>query len=137
VAVGARKFLIAYNINLATPDAGVAAEIARTIRSSSGGLPALKAIGIALPSRGISQVSMNLTDFERTSLQEAHEAVRNEAQRRGCAIAGTEIVGLVPGEALDTAAEYFRALDHFSPAQILENRLTAAMSRGEAAHVSA
>jgi glutamate formiminotransferase len=63
--------------------------------------------------------------------------VRNEAQRRGCVIAGTEIVGLVPRQALDTTAEYFRALDDFSAAQILENRLAAAMSRGEAAHVSA
>jgi glutamate formiminotransferase len=137
VAVGARRFLIAYNIHLATRDTGVAAAIARAIRSSSGGLPALKAIGIALPSRGISQVSMNLTDFEQTSLQQAYEAVHNEAQRRGCAIAGAEIVGLVPRQAIDTAAEYFRALDNFSPAQILENRLAAAMSRGEAAHVSA
>jgi glutamate formiminotransferase len=137
IAVGARKFLIAYNINLDTPDAGIAAEIARAIRSSNGGLPALKAIGIVLPSRGISQVSMNLTDFERTPLQQAYEAVRAEAQRRGCAIAGSEIVGLVPRKALDTTAEYFSKLDHFSPGQILENRLAAAMGQTEAARVSA
>lgn len=137
VAVGARKFLIAYNINLETPDAGVAAEIARAIRSSGGGLPALKAMGIALPSRGISQVSMNLTDFEQTSLQQAYEAVRGEAQRRGCALAGSEIVGLVPRQALDTDADSFRALDKFSSAQILENRLAAAMNEQEAARVSA
>ena len=137
IAVGARKFLIAYNIDLDTPDAGIAAQIARAIRSSSGGLPALKAIGIALPSRGISQVSMNLTDFERTSLQQAYAAVRAEAERRGCAIAGSEIVGLVPRRALDRAAEYFAKLDHFAPAQILENRLAAAMNSQEAARVSA
>ena len=136
VAVGARKFLIAYNIDLATPDVAVAGEIARAIRSSGGGLPALKALGIALPSRGISQVSMNLTDFERTSLQQAYDAVREQARRRGCAIAGSEIVGLAPRRALDTSAEYFRALDRFSPDQILENRLAAAMQRREAARVS-
>jgi glutamate formiminotransferase len=136
IAIGARKFLIAYNINLNTADAGIAAEIARTIRSSSGGLPALKAIGIALPSRGISQVSMNLTDFEQTSLQQAYEAVRREAQRRDCAIAGSEIVGLAPRKALDTSAEYFRALGNFSPDQILENRLAAAIDYKETARVS-
>jgi glutamate formiminotransferase len=137
IAVGARKFLIAYNINLDTPDAGIAAEIARAIRTSSGGLPALKALGIALPSRGISQVSMNLTDFEQTSLQQAYEAVRSRAQSRGCTIAGSEIVGLVPRQALDASAEYFRALGNFSPEQILENRLAAAMGQREAARVSA
>jgi glutamate formiminotransferase len=140
VAVGARKFLIAYNIDLATPDVAVAAEIARAVRTSSGGLPALKALGIALPSRGISQVSMNLTDFEQTSLQDAYDAVRREAQRRGCAIAGTEIVGLVPRQALDVSSESFRALGHFSQEQIFEKRLAAvraAFSQGEAARVSA
>ena len=137
IAVGARKFLIAYNINLDAPDPAIAAGIARAIRSSSSGLPALKAIGIALPSRGISQVSMNLTDFERTSLQQAYEAVRAAAERRGCAIAGSEIVGLLPRKALDTTAEYFSKLDHFSSAQILEDRLAAAMRQREAARVSA
>jgi glutamate formiminotransferase len=137
VAVGARKFLIAYNINLDTPDAGIAAEIARAIRSSNGGLPALKAMGIALPSRGISQVSMNLTDFEQTSLEQAYAAVRVEAQRRGCAIAGSEIVGLVPRKALDPTAEYFRALGSNSADHILEDRLAAAMGQKEAARVSA
>jgi glutamate formiminotransferase len=129
IAIGARKFLIAYNINLDTPDAGIAAEIARAIRSSSGGLPALKALGIALPSRGISQVSMNLTDFEQTSLQQVYAAVRDGARRRGCAIAGSEIVGLAPRKAIDPSAEYFRALDGFPQAQILEDRLAAAMDQ--------
>jgi glutamate formiminotransferase len=137
VAVGARKFLIACNINLATPDIGVAAEIARAIRSSNGGLPALKALGIALPSRGISQVSMNLTDFEQTSLQQAYEAVRSEAQFRGYRIAGSEIVGLVPRDALDMTSESFRALNSFSSEQILESRLAATIGRQEAARVSA
>jgi glutamate formiminotransferase len=137
IAVGARNFLIAYNIDLDTPDAGIAVEIARAIRSSTGRLPALKALGIALPSRGISQVSMNLTDFEQTSLQQAYDAVRAQAQRRGCAIAGSEIVGLAPRKALDASADYFRALNNFSPAQILENRLAAAMAQQETASASA
>jgi glutamate formiminotransferase len=137
VAVGARNFLIAYNINLNTPDAAIAGRIARSIRASSDGLPALKALGIALPSRGISQVSMNLTDFEQTSLQQVYDAVRQEALRHGCSITGSEIAGLVPRKALDTTAEYFRALSDFSPAQILENRLAAAMGEKETASVSA
>jgi glutamate formiminotransferase len=137
IAVGARKFLIAYNIDLDTPDVSVAAEIARAIRTSGGGLPALKALGIALPSRGISQVSMNLTDFQRTSLQQAYEAVHSQARRRGCTIAGSEIVGLLPRAALDTSAEFFRALGNFSSHRILENRLAAAMGQKEAARVSA
>ena len=131
IAVGARKFLIAYNVNLDTPDAAIAGEIAGAIRTSSGGLPALKAMGIALASRGISQVSMNLTDYEQTSLQQAYEAVRHEAGRRGCAIASSEIVGLVPQQALDTGAEYFHSLSQFSPEQVLENRLSAALGDGD------
>jgi glutamate formiminotransferase len=127
VAVGARKFLIAYNINLDTADAAIAGEIARTVRASSGGLPAVKAMGVALASRGTAQVSMNLTDFEETSLQQVYDAVRREAARRGCAIAGSEIVGLVPRKALDPAAEYFRKLDPVFPAQVLEDRLAAAL----------
>jgi glutamate formiminotransferase len=133
IAVGARKFLIAYNINLNTPDAAIAGKIARAIRASDGGLPAVKAMGVALVSRGIAQVSMNLTDFEQTSLQQVYEAVRQETKRQGCAIAGSEIVGLIPQRALDTTAEYFLALGPFSPAQVLETRLAAALGEKEAA----
>ena len=133
VAVGARKFLIAYNINLDTPDAAIARKIARAVRTSGGGLPAVKALGIALASRGITQVSMNLTDFEQTSLQQVYEAVRRETRRHGCSIAGSEIAGLVPQKALDTGAEYFRSLGQFSQAQVLENRLAVVMGRNEAA----
>src|SRR3972149_6236426 len=100
-------------------------KIARAIRTSGGGLPAVKAMGVALASRGIAQVSMNLTDFEQTSLQQVYEAVQREAGRHGCAIAGSEIAGLVPQKALDTTAEYFHSLGQFSPAQVLENRLAA------------
>jgi glutamate formiminotransferase len=137
IAVGARTFLIAYNINLNTPDVAIADKIARAVRASNGGLPGVKALGIALASRGITQVSMNLTDFEQTSLQQAYDAVRREAARYGCSIAGSEIVGLIPRKALDTDAGYFRALDNFSPAQILEDRLAAVLGEKEAARVSA
>jgi glutamate formiminotransferase len=132
-AVGARKFLIAYNVNLDSDDALIAAEIARAIRTSGGGLPALKAMGISLESRGIVQVSMNLTDFEQTSLQQAYDAVRREAGRLGCAIADSEIVGLVPRKALDTKAEYFRSLGQFSEDKVLENRLAAVTGKSDAA----
>jgi glutamate formiminotransferase len=125
IAVGARKPLIAYNVTLDTRDVSVAEQIARKIRESNGGLPALKAIGVTVRSRGLAQVSMNLTDFEVTSLEQAFEAVRREAERHVCTIEGSEIVGLVPERALDFAADYFSQLDSFSRDQILEQRIAA------------
>ena len=132
VAVGARKLLIAYNITLSTTDVSVAEQIARTIRESNGGLPALKAIGVAVRSRKLVQVSMNLTDFEVTSIQQAFDAVRREAERRICTIEGSEIVGLVPKAALDMTSDYFFQLDSFSRGQILEDRIAAAFGEGAA-----
>lgn len=123
IAVGARKPLIAYNITLDTGDVSVAEQIARKIRESGGGLPALKAIGVAVRSRGLAQVSMNLTDFEVTSIEQAFEAVRREAERHVCTIEGSEIVGLVPERAIDVTADYFFQLDSFSREQILEQRI--------------
>jgi glutamate formiminotransferase len=124
VAVGARKFLIAYNINLDTPDVSVAKKIARTIRASNGGLPHVKAIGVDLKDRKIAQVSMNLTDFEQTSIRRVFEAVRLEAQRNGCSIRSSEIVGLVPRKALGPDDAAYLQLENFEPAQkILETRL--------------
>jgi glutamate formiminotransferase len=127
VAVGARTFLIAFNINLDTADVRVAREIARSVRASGGGLPHVKAMGVALESRGLAQVSMNLTDFETTPLDRVFEAVRSEAERRGCGIAGSEIVGLVPRRAIEMIGAFDLRLAHFSGAQILENRLAAAL----------
>jgi glutamate formiminotransferase len=124
-AVGVRKFLIAYNIYLNTSKVAVAREIARAIRSSSGGLPHVKAMGVEIKSRGLAQVSINLTDFEVTPLHVVFEAVKREAERRGCAVAGSEIIGLVPLKAIDLATEDYLLLEHFSPAQVLENRLAA------------
>jgi glutamate formiminotransferase len=131
IAVGARKFLIAFNVDLDTADVSLAREIARTIRTSGGGLPALKALGIALPSRGISQVTMNLTDFEQTSLEQAYTAVQYEAQRRGCRIIGTEIVGLLPRRALDQISDRFRSVIKVLPDQILEHHLAVLMNQNE------
>jgi glutamate formiminotransferase len=102
VAVGARKYLLAFNINLQTADVEVARAIARKIRASSGGLPHVKAMGVLLASRNLAQVSMNLTDFEVTPLDVVFEAVRAEAARMGVAIAGSEIIGLMPARALES-----------------------------------
>ena len=126
VAVGARKFLIAYNINLNTPDVSVAKKIARAVRASSGGLPHVKAIGVELKERKLAQVSMNLTDFEETSMRRVFDAVRLEAEVNGCAIHSSEIVGLVPRKALGPGDAAYLQLENFSPAEkILETRLEA------------
>jgi len=124
VAIGARKFLIAYNVNLDTPDVSVAKKIARTIRASNGGLPYVKAIGVELKDRKSAQVSMNLTDFEQTSIRRAFEAVRLEAERNSCSILSSEIVGLVPRKALGPDDAAYLRLENFVPAQkILESLL--------------
>jgi len=130
--VGARKFLIAYNINLNTPDVEVAKKIAKTIRASSGGFPAVKAMGVALGARNLAQVSMNLTDFEQTSIYTVWEAVKAEAARYGAEPLGSEIIGLVPKKALELAAASLLKVENFSPEMILENRLAAALE--EATH---
>ncbi len=128
VVVGARKFLIAYNINLATPDVDIAKKIARTIRYSSGGLRYVKAMGVDLRARGLAQVSINLTDFEQTPLHVVFELVKREALRYGVNVVGSEIVGLVPKRAIEMTADYYVQLENFSPAQVLENRLAAALA---------
>jgi glutamate formiminotransferase len=125
IAVGARPFLIAFNINLATSDVTLARTIAKLIRARSGGLPSLKALGFELSSRGLVQVSMNLVNYEETGMTKAYDAVKREADRLAVEIASTEIVGLVPEAALDTGAEYFRKLERFSEDKILEHRIAA------------
>jgi glutamate formiminotransferase len=126
--VGARKFLIAYNINLGTSDAGIARRIAKTIRFSSGGFRHVKAMGVALASRNLAQVSINLTDFERTPMHVVFEAVRREAERYGAPVVGSEIVGLVPKKALEISAEYFLRFENFRPGLVLENRMAEALA---------
>jgi glutamate formiminotransferase len=101
VAIGARFFLIAFNVQLQTDNLGIAQHIARRVRESSGGLPAVKALGVPLASRGRVQVSMNLVDFRRTSLQQAVATVTREAKALGVQVADTELIGLVPEAALE------------------------------------
>jgi glutamate formiminotransferase / formiminotetrahydrofolate cyclodeaminase len=127
IAVGARKFLIAYNINLNTPDVSIAKKIAKAIRFSSGGLRYVKAMGVDLKARGLAQVSINLTDFEQTPLHRVFEMVKSEAEYYGCAVVGSEIVGLIPRKALELTAEFYLQLEAFSPALVLENRLASAL----------
>jgi glutamate formiminotransferase / formiminotetrahydrofolate cyclodeaminase len=125
--VGARKFLVACNVNLNTPDVAVARRIARKVRFSSGGLPCVKALGLPLASRGLVQVSMNLTDFETTPVHRAFEAVREEAEREGVTVAGGELIGLIPRAALEEAAGSMLRIEGFHRGMILENRLEAAL----------
>lgn len=121
--IGARMPLIAYNINLATDRLDVAKKIAAGIRMSSGGFRYVKAMGIALNERGIVQVSMNLTNFEKTPIFRVFEVVKREAARYGVAVLKSEIVGLVPAAALMQAAEFYLQLEGFSAGQVLENKL--------------
>jgi glutamate formiminotransferase len=123
IAIGARPFLIAFNVNLETSDLGVAQQIARKIRARSGGLPFLKALGFKLESRGLVQVSMNLVNYGITGLTQTYHAVAREARGLSVEIASAEIVGLVPQDALDRQAEYFPKLENFNEGLILENRI--------------
>ncbi len=123
VAIGARMPLVAFNINLNTPSLDIASAIAKRIRFIGGGLRFCKAMGVELTDRGITQVSINMTDFTRTHLYQAFEMVRYEARRYGVSIVGSEIIGLVPMDALIDTASYYLGLEDFSPAQVLESRL--------------
>jgi glutamate formiminotransferase / 5-formyltetrahydrofolate cyclo-ligase len=121
--IGARMPLIAYNINLATDRLDVAKKIAAAIRHSSGGFRYVKANGFKLEDRGIVQVSMNLTNYERTPIFRVFETVKREAQRYGVSILESEIVGLVPSAALNATAEFYLQIGGFKQEQILENKL--------------
>src|SRR2546422_2813645 len=123
--VGARKFLIAYNVFLNTPDTEIAKKIAKAVRFSSGGMRFVKGAGFLV--RGLAQVSMNLTDFEQTPIHRVFEAVKREAARYGVAPVSSEIVGLIPKKALEAAAEWFLQVENFDSSLILENRLAAVM----------
>ena len=123
--VGARKFLIAYNVFLNTPDVEIAKKIARAVRFSTGGLRFVKGAGFLV--RGLAQVSMNLTDFEQTPVHRVFELVKREAERYGVMPVSSEIVGLIPKKALEQAAEWFLQVENFDSSLILENRLAAVM----------
>ena len=122
-AIGARMPLIAFNVNLDTANIRIANQIAKRVRHISGGLRYCKGIGINLKERGIVQVSMNMTDYTRTSLYRSFELIRIEAKRYGVNIVGSEIVGLVPMAALIDTAEYYLSLENFSMDQVLETKI--------------
>jgi glutamate formiminotransferase len=121
--IGARPFLIAYNVNLATSDVQIAKEIAKVVREKGGGLPGVKALGFELKDRGIVQVSMNLTDFNVTGILKAFEAVQVEAEQRGIPVLESEIVGLVPLEALTRLAAQALKLPGLNVSQVVEMKL--------------
>src|SRR5580658_4078805 len=127
VVVGARKFLIACNINLNTSDIEIAKRIAKNIRYSNGGLRYVKAMGVDLKARKLAQVSINMTDFEQTPLHRVFEMVKREAERYGVTIVGSEIVGLIPKRAIELTADFYLQLENFSPAQVFENRIEASL----------
>lgn len=124
--IGARMPLIAYNINLNTNRLEVAKKIAASVRFSSGGFRFVKAMGVTLADRGIVQVSMNLTNYEKTPMFRVFETVKREAARYGVSILESEIVGLVPSAALNAAAEHYLQIEGFNANQVLENRLRSA-----------
>jgi glutamate formiminotransferase len=122
-AVGARKPLIAFNVNLNSNNLEIAKKIAKAVREKDGGLPCVQALGIKLKTKGIVQVSMNLIDYEITSVAKAFEAVRAEATKYGVEVLGSEIIGLVPLNALVAIAKYYLRLENFSISKILENSI--------------
>jgi glutamate formiminotransferase len=119
--IGARPFLIAYNVYLATDDVEIAKKIARAIRHSTGGLRHVKALGLSV--QGKAQVSMNLTDFRQTPIHAVVEMIRREAARYGVTISSSELIGMIPQQALLDAATWYLQLDNFDPSMVLENRL--------------
>ncbi len=122
-AVGARMPLVAFNVNLDTPSLEIANNIAKNVRFLSGGLRYCKAIGIELQERGITQVSMNMTDYSKTALYRAFELIKIEARRYGVNVVGSEVIGLLPMEALIDTAVYYLGVENFSMEQVLETRI--------------
>ena len=124
VAVGARMPLVAFNINLSTSDLSIASRVAKIIRRSSGGFDCVKALGVMLEDRNIAQVSINMTDFNRTPLYRVLELVKAEVARYGVHVVGTEIIGLTPMKALSDSAEYYLQVENFDfDKQVLENHI--------------
>ncbi len=123
IVIGARHPLIAYNILLDTSDVSIAQAIAKTIRTSGGGLPSVKALGMELKTKGLAQVSMNLTNFRETPLHVVFEAVKAEAEQRGVSIVSSELVGLIPQEAVAQASSHDLKWDSLASEHILESRL--------------
>jgi glutamate formiminotransferase/glutamate formiminotransferase/formiminotetrahydrofolate cyclodeaminase len=133
--VGARRPLIAYNVNLASTDLDLAKAIALKVRASNGGLPSVKAVGIDLKSRGCVQVSMNLTNYEETPVHAAFEEVKAEAAKRGVAVQSSEVIGLIPEAAVSQVAAHYLMLENFSMSQILEARMAQVLTEDLSATV--
>lgn len=127
--IGARKFLVAFNVNLNTPDVNIAKKIATAVRASSGGFCHVKGIGLALEERGITQVSMNLVDYEKNSLYRVLETIRMEAKRWGVDVVETEVYGMIPVNAILESAAYYLQIAGFDPEQVLELRLLELMGK--------
>jgi len=123
IVIGARKPLVAFNVNLATDDIKIARAIARQVRGSSGGFVHVKALGILLKDQGITQVTMNLVDYEGTSIHHTFEFIKREAARYGVAVIGSEIIGLLPMQALVDSALWYMQVEGFKPDQILDTRV--------------
>uniref|UniRef100_A0A832EKU1 glutamate formimidoyltransferase n=1 Tax=Desulfacinum infernum TaxID=35837 RepID=A0A832EKU1_9BACT len=121
--IGARKILVAFNVNLGTSDVRIAKEIAKAVRASSGGLAHVKGIGLALEDRGLVQVSLNVTDYEKNTLYRVTELIRLEAKRWGVPVVETEIYGMVPAAALLESAAYYLQMADFSPDQVIELKM--------------
>ncbi len=123
IAIGARPFLVAYNINLDSSDVSIAKKIANSIRHARGGFRYVKAMGFEIKDRGVVQVSINMVNYKGSPLFRVFEAVKREAQRYGVNVVGSEIVGLVPAEALVACADFYLQLENFRSDQVLENLL--------------
>ncbi|MGV8145542.1 MAG: glutamate formimidoyltransferase [Alkaliphilus sp.] len=122
-AIGARTALVAFNVNLDTNNLEIANKIAKDVRHISGGLRFCKGMGVELEDRGIVQVSMNMTNFEKTPLYRVFELIKIEAKRYGVNVVGSEVIGLVPMDALVATAEYYLGIEGFSTEQVLEKRV--------------
>jgi len=122
-AIGARPFLVAYNVILNTDNLEIATKIGKAVRHLSGGLRYCKAMGVTMEDRGLVQVSMNLTNFEKTPIYRAFELIRIEAKRYGVTVVGSEVIGMVPMKALIDTAEYYLGIEDFSMDQVLEKRM--------------
>jgi glutamate formiminotransferase len=129
--IGARKFLIAFNVNLGTADLNVAREIAKAVRSSSGGLCHVKGIGLALEDRGLTQVSMNIVDYEKNALYRVVELIRMEAKRWGVSLIETEVYGMIPAAALLDSVAYYLQIAGFEPRQVVELALLDVIGKEE------
>ncbi len=129
VAVGAREYLIAFNVNLRTTDLEIANKIAKAVRHSSGGYRFVKAMGVDLKEKGMVQVSMNMTNYKKTPLYRVFETIKREAQRYGVQVAGSEIIGMIPMDTLVRTVNFYLGIDEFKDERVIESKLLDEISR--------